>query len=239
MVDVIGIMLAAKDGGWVEYLIPVIIFAVYAIGGIAKAMSKKRQEQEQSGRSASSGSRYKPLDDSRSTDQRAAQRYKPIEAPQRSGPSRPAYAQGKNLPYAPRPDKQQAPAPAARQSEREPQVAREPANRPAVKYPQPAAVRPVRQQQPQQRDKPLPKRPASVYTVHAKPVTRPEVVKHKKVSMRKVAPVKRLKAEPKQDREFGVSLEKLTAADNLRNAIIYSEILGKPIALRDAGDFAL
>ena len=45
MTEFVRIILAAGDSNWIEYLIPVVFVIVYALSGIAKAVSNKQQEK--------------------------------------------------------------------------------------------------------------------------------------------------------------------------------------------------
>ncbi len=217
MTDLLEMILAARrkgGGGWVQLLIPIVFVVIYVVSGLAKMKRGARDEdieleEEPSLRDTEGKLRYKALD----------------EAGARERPAAPRSVQprAKQLPYA---------KPSARPA----------AQRPAPRQPrQPAELRPVqdrRQIQPQiQRPRP---RPAPAARRHTRPRPKPERAEPKpapRVAQKPRLPQKPAAAAVKPPAEVvhkrRTLRQDLSGSSNLQRAIIYSEILGKPLALRD------
>ncbi len=211
MNDLFDIVLAAKDDGrsWINMLIPIVIVIVYAISGIVKMKSnvdKEQPTQEQQ------KPRYKPLDEQgRGWERPAAE----PTAPEMSPAQRRQVDRQIERKLAPEPARQ--PAPARPQQRRTLEAFLETiAPKPPTAAPQPAAAQ-ARQQR-----------------LGAQAAQRQQTARKikPKASPRK-AKVATKKKPPAEPSPIASLAERLAQPDEIRRAIIYAEILGKPIALRD------
>jgi len=212
MNDLLDILLAAKDDGrnWINMLVPIVIVIVYAISGIVKMKSNLDKEQPTEEQQKP---RYKPLDDqSRGWERPAAE------------PTAPEMSPGRRRQVDRQIERKLAPAPARQPAPARPQQRRTleaflqtVAPKPPTAAPQPAAAAQARQQrlgaQAAQRQQTARK---------IKPKALPQKAK--------VAAKEETPAEPSPIASLS---ERLAQPDEIRRAIIYAEILGKPIALRD------
>ena len=204
-----------KGGGWVQLLIPIAFVVIYVVSGLAKmkrgASDEDIELEEKPGAPSREGTfRYKVIDDT--------------AAAKRPAAPRSVQPQAKQLPYA---------KPSARPA----------AQRPAPRQPrQPAELRPVqarRQTQPQiQRTRPRPAPAARAPTPRPRPKPeRDEPKPAPRVAQKLRKPQKVAAAETKPPdqavRKRRTLRQDLSGSSNLQRAIIYSEILGKPLALRD------
>ncbi len=212
MNDLLDILLAAPknvSGEWIRILIPIIIVIVYAISGILKMRSNLNKEQPTEDRQKP---RYKPLDDqSRAWERPAAEPAVPEMSPaQRRQVDRQIERQ--LVPAATR-----QPTPARPQQRRTLEAFLETiAPKPPTAAPQPAAA-PARQER---------LRAQAAQRQQTARKIKPKVPPPK-------AKVAARKKPPAQPSPITSLTERLAQPDEIRRAIIYAEILGKPIALRD------
>ena len=207
MTDFLETILAArkKGGGWIVPIIFVVIYIVSALGKLKRGGGEEDIEFEKrpSLRDTEGKFRYKSLDDTA-----ARQRTRP--APRQPLPTQPRQPL-RPQPAARRPQPTVKPRPARVPSHLRPQV---PSVRPGPI--QPAQVHPPRHKPKQRRVKPKaapravqkPRQPQKVAAAVVKP---PAEVVHKPRTLR----------------------SDLSGSSNLQRAIVYSEIWGKPLALRD------
>ena len=232
MNDFLEIILAQGGRNWIDFLIPVVIGAIFVLRVLARAWSNKQDKTQQEIDRSSPGDRSGP------------KRYRALEGkrpPQEPGP---VQRRAQHLPYA-RPGQQPA---QQRQPQQRQQVApstrrivpEEQVEQPVFRQPEPKPQRPtsliermmeqvemaaaekIKEMTPQ----PMPK----------SPVARPKKVKRKPASqaIRKYKKtVQKAEALPIGEKGQFASLSYLSDKENLRKAIIYSEILGKPLALRE------
>ena len=213
------------DDGWMQLLIPVVIVIVYAVGGILKMRSNRKEQQPDEGSAVKP--RYKPLDNTGWT---STARKEPAGAEMS-----PAQRRGADQ----RIERELAPP-----VRRQPQPVRRPnaggVTRPEERKtleafletvaPKPLAVKIAEEQ-------------ARVKAnAKANPAQWPRSSKRRQASQKrkpKVAPEaarKKASSKPQTPKEVSPTAslaERLSQTDELRNAIIYLEIIGKPIALRD------
>jgi hypothetical protein len=230
MIDFLEIIVAArKNGGWIQLLIPAVFAIIYVVSTIAKlkrggAEEDIEFEKRPSLRDTEGKFRYKALDETGARERPA-------------GP-RPVPPQAKTLPYA----KPGAPgALRQRPALREPLPAQPRQPQPAPRRPQPT-VQPRPARVPSHlRPQVPPVRPGPIRAAQAPPPRpRPETIKPKAAPPRvaqKPRQPQKVAAEVKPPAEVvrkRASLRAdLSGSSNLQRAIIYSEILGKPLALRD------
>jgi FtsZ-interacting cell division protein ZipA len=210
MTDFLETILAArkKSGGWVELLIPIIFVIIYVVSALAKMKKGARDGQIElkerpSLRDTEGKFRYKSLDDTA-----ARQRTRP--APRQPVPTQPRQPI-RPQPAARRPQPTVQPRPARVPSHLRPQT---PPVRPSPI--QPAQVRPPRPKAKQRRVAPK-----------AAPRAVQKLRQPQKVAAAVVKPPAEVVHKPRTLRAD------LSGSSNLQRAIIYSEILGKPLALRD------
>ena len=209
MIDFLETILAAKKRG-AGWLVPVIFVAVYIISGIVKMKSAKREQQQGKAGQEQPKPRYKSLEDTTTA--------------RRQGTTQPRTRQ---LPYA-------KPA----QQPRQVQPRSEPvgAGRSDIG---PAGQRPVRPLAPQRRDELL-LRPQRAVAAASPPVPARPVPQAAKPEPAPKVTIEQLRKKTDQAQTQPIpaqtpfaSLSHLTETDNLRMAIVYPEILGKPLALRE------
>jgi hypothetical protein len=206
MTDFLETILAArkKSGGWVELLIPIVFVVIYALSGIAKLKKGARDGQ--------SDLKEKPSP----KDAEGKFRYKSLD--DTAGPKRPAGP--RPVPTQPRQRQPIRPQPAARRPQ--PTVQPRPARVPSHLRPQTPPVRPGSIQPAQPRPKAKQRRVA--------PKAAPRIIQKLRQPQKVAATVKppaEIVHKPRTLRSD------LSGSSNLQRAIIYSEILGKPLALRD------
>lgn len=208
MLDLLSMMLAARNRTPnFEWVIPVIFFAVYAFSAIGKVL-KERKDKQQQEESPKPKPRYKSLDDE--------QERLPVTGQQR---------RAQRLPYAPKQPQRTRPV--------------------TPRTVEPAAFEELSVSAPQ------PVRPAAAHptvrSVSASTPKRIPTATHKRthaVRARTTTAVKRQaapateksitpKPQPKPATQKSRLAELLTDNNDLRRGIIYSEIFGKPIGLRD------
>jgi hypothetical protein len=216
MIDFLETFLAArkKGGGWIVPIIFVVIYIVSALGKLKKGGAQEDIEFEKrpSLRDTEGKLRYKALDE-------AGARERP------AGP-RPVPPRTKTLPYAKpgvQPTTQRQPQPVTRRPQ--PTVQPRPARVPSYMRPQMPPVRPgpIRPAQ----MPPLQPRPKQQ---RVKPKAAPRVEKPRQPQKAAAAVVKPPAEVVHKSRTLRADLR---GSSNLQRAIIYSEILGKPLALRD------
>ena len=239
MLELLKSVLAARKKGLSENLFEVIIFiviaAVYAIGGIMKmrsSSSEKDKGRRQGVGPAVQKPRYKSLDDL---------------AGNTTGTRRDSHRQ--TLPYMKQPGRKAPPSISGRRRERvsdqmvsrkrqtapttrPEQISRtdEPASRSRTVQKKPVIKSPAPQRRYKMDTKRAPRR-----TVSRQPaVTKQVVVKTKQQAQPQQT---RVEAEPQEavqkSKEPLALLKSLSKPDDLKMAIIYSEVLGSPLALRD------
>ncbi len=214
MNGLLDILLAAPknvSGEWIRLLIPIIIVIAYAVSGILKMRSKLDKEQPTEEQQKP---RYKPLDgQSRNWERPDAEPAVPEMSPgQRRQVDRQIERKLVPQPAAPR-----QPAPARPQQRRTLEAFLETiAPKPPIAAPQRAAA-----PAPQQR-----RRAEAARRQQAARKIKPKAPPPKA----KVAAKEKATAQPSP---IGSLTERLAQPDEIRRAIIYAEILGKPIALRD------
>ncbi len=226
MISLFDIPLAARrpnlDGNWLEILIPVVIIIIYAVSGILKMRSNLKEQQE--GRK--SERRYRPLDeqeewqepDTEAMEKESArlERLLELKPAPRPGPARPRPApQGQQLQANERRTLDaflatEAPTPLS--------------DRIAEARKKAEAL--VRAQQAQAAKEPLWPRAAERMEIARtrKPKVPAPTVSPAAAKPRTVPPV-----PPPEAHVLGDLKDNQT----LRNAILYAEILGIPVALRD------
>ena len=232
MSDFLEMVLAARrkgDGGWIQLLIPIVFVVIYALSGIAKLKKGTGDEESKlkerpSLKDTEGGKfRYKALDE-------AGARQRPV------GP-RPVPPRAKTLPYA----KPGAPGtPRQRPTLREPLPAQPRQPQPAARRPQPTAQPRSARVPSRMRPQEPPVRPGPIRPAQAPPRPKPKPIKPKtapRVVQKPRKPQKVAATEVKPPAQIvrkRASLRAdLSGSSNLQRAIIYSEILGKPLALRD------
>ena len=218
------------DGGISEIVIFIVIAAVYALSGILKMRSKDKDASKFSKRDIPEH----PI--------RTKPRYKPLA----DAPPSPAATRGKvqkALPYAKQVARKPAPR-QMRQQQRYPQQPR-PARPPqrtveskpeeVIKKilepffePQKPEQRPQRQARPTRR-RPAVRRPETEQAA-AEKARRQKAKPAAKADKKKAAPAP---AKPASPPPAFASLEHISQPDNLKMAIVYAEILGQPVGLRD------
>lgn len=209
MIDFLETILAArkKSGGWVELLIPIIFVIIYVVSALAKMKKGARDGQielkERPSLSDTEGKFRYKSLDDTAARQRPAAPRQPLPTQPRQ-PIRPQ-------PAARRPQPTVQPRPARVPSHLRPQV---PSVRPGPI--QPAQVRPPRHKPKQRLVKPK-----------AVPRAVQKLRQPQKVAAAVVKPPAEVVHKPRTLRAD------LSGSSNLQRAIIYSEILGKPLALRD------
>jgi hypothetical protein len=213
------------DDGWMQLLIPVIIVIVYAVGGILKMRSNMKEQQEDKGPEAKP--RYKPLNDTGWT----STARKEVAAPEMSPAQRRGADQRIERELAPSVRRQPQPA-------RSPNVGRvtKPEERKTLENfletvaPKPLAVK-IAEERAKAQARPKPQQPQWPRSSKRRQAAQKRKPKVAPKGAGKAAPV-RLEAPELISPTLSLG-EKLSQAAELRNAIIYSEIIGKPIALRD------
>ena len=211
MNNLLDILLAAPknvSGEWIRILIPIIIVIVYAISGILKMRSNLDKEQPTEEQQKP---RYKPLDDQGSGWQRPSA--EPAAPEMSSGQRRQVDRQieRKLVPT-------EQPTPARPQQRRTLEAFLETIapTPPTAAKPQPASAQ-VRQQRLRAQ---AAQRQQTARKIKPKASTPKGKVAAKKKASPQLSPITSL-------------TERLAQPDEIRRAIIYAEILGKPIALRD------
>ena len=212
MNDLLNTILAAGkrnfDFSWV---IPLIFFAVYVFSAIGKFLQQRKEKQleEESPRPKP---RYKPLDNGR----------------QKPTSLTPEQRRAQRLPYAPR--QSQQPKPVAPRPVQPVRLRPE-----SVKEPLTPVLQPVKPTVQRVTPRSMPTQPTVRKRTHAVKARTATAVKRQpqpvKARQRIAKPKPQPTAKPaaKQSR----LAELLTDRNDLRRGIIYSEIFGKPIALRD------
>ena len=231
------LVLAARrkkpDGSITEIVIFIVIAAVYALSGILKMRSKDKDASKFSKRDIPEH----PI--------RTKPRYKPLA----DAPPSPAATRGKAqkaLPYAKRVARKPAPR-QMRQQQRYPQQQPQRPVRPPQRTvetkpeevikkilepffePQKPKQRPQRQARPTRRRRPAVRRPETEQAAAEK--ARRQKAKAAAKPAKKKAPS--APAKPVTAPAAFASLEHLSQPDNLKMAIVYAEILGQPVGLRD------
>ncbi len=208
------ILLAAPknfSGEWIRVLIPIIIVIVYAISGILKMRSNLDKEQPTEEQQKP---RYKPLDDQRHGWERPS-----------AEPAVPEMSPGRRRQVDRQVERQLVPEPAPRS---QPTPARPQQRRTLEAFletiaPKPPTAAPQRAAAPARQER-----------LRAQAAQRQQTARKIKAkappTKAKVAAKKKAPAEPSP---ISSLTERLAQPDEIRRAIIYAEILGKPIALRD------
>ena len=218
MNGLLDILLAKNgDGGnWIEFLIPVIVVIAYAISGILKMRSNLDKEQLTEEQQTP---RYKPLDSQTHDWERPAA--EPAE------PSAPEISPAQRRQVDTQIERKLAPAPAP---------ARQPIpTRPRQRKTLDAFLETVAP------PKPLNAMKAQVAAAQTREKRHRAQAAQRQQTARKIKPkpaprkakVAAKKKTPPQPSPIGSLTERLAQPDEIRRAIIYAEILGKPIALRD------
>jgi len=223
MTDLLEMILAARrkgGGGWVQLLIPIAFVVIYVISGLAKMKRGAQdedielEEREQPAPGQPGEFRYKVLDDT--------------AAAKRPAPPRSVQPRAKQLPYA------------------------KPSAQPTAQRPTPRQSRPVAPgPQPRVRPRPIQaRREAKIQVPRPRPRPAPSAArprpKHKRAEPKPAPRVAQKPRQPQKPAAAAVSeppaeavrkrrtlRQDLSGSSNLQRAIIYSEILGKPLALRD------
>ncbi|HIJ67337.1 MAG TPA: hypothetical protein HPP87_09360 [Planctomycetes bacterium] len=232
MVDFLENILAArdKDGGWIELLVPIVIVVIYAFSGLAKLKRgeiEKKLEKRPSHRDTEGKFRYKALDEAAASRPAAKERSVSPRA--------------KTLPYAkekaatgagqqpaargpvPAQQRQQYSLPPRPQPKAPPRPVRQTSYiRLQTPSPRPATFRPA--QTPLQRPKPKSGTPVGPLKPKPAPKATQQLRKPQKVAAEEAKTVQKPRRSLRAE---------LSGSSNLQRAIIYSEIVGKPLALRD------
>ncbi len=205
---------------------------IYGLGGLAKARGGQKEAEEEDRQPQRPGDRpqqvprYKPIDNQPATRRTTSQRARTLPYARDAGADKPA---------GPRPQ-----APQQRRPIQRPQ--------PPARAQRPASPPPPPAQQPQygqrQHRRPIPV--AQVEHLQVRPAaSRPQPRPASRSATRKVRRPKPAKPaaavqKPLQSSQpapviplEALSISSLREPDNLKMAIVFSEILGKPIALRD------
>ncbi len=215
MNDLLDIVLAAPknfSGEWIRLLVPIIIVIVYAISGILKMRSNLDKEQPTEDRQKP---RYKPLDgQSRSWEKPSAE------------PAAPEMSPGQRRQVDRQIERKLAPQPTA---PRQPVATRAQQRKTLDAFletvaPKPLIAAKIQPAAAPSREKRL--RAQAAQRQQAARKIKPKVPPKKA----KVAAKEKTPAQPSPIASIG---ERLAQPDEIRRAIIYAEILGKPIALRD------
>jgi hypothetical protein len=193
MTEFVRIILAKGDTNWIEILIPVVFVIVYALSGIAKAMSNKQQEKGDKVRKSIQPSRGRPA----GVQERPGVRGRPegVVERERAGAAAPRDERG---------------AVGGRKQgvlELMVESAMAKASAPPRVPPKPPVTRRIK-------------------------VGGGEAVHKPAVAVRKYSAEEKAEPAVKAPGAFA-SLRHLGEKDNLRMAIVYAEILGKPVGLRD------
>lgn len=213
-----------SDSNLIEIVIFVAIAVVYALGGILKMRSgEKKSEKEHI----------------QQTDETMTRRYKPLK-PTVETPPKASQTSRRTLPYMKKTNQARAVPPQARrdtrirqQREQQPQRTVRPKAEEVIKKilkpifePQKPAERPQRQPRPSRPHRAA-KRPQMQKPADAK--ARRDLAYAKAAKTPKAKKPAAAVSEP----TIFVSLGHLSQPDNLKMAIVYAEILGQPIGLRD------
>ncbi|MEE8305878.1 MAG: hypothetical protein V3R81_01365 [Gammaproteobacteria bacterium] len=220
MNSLLDILLARKGDGnwnWVELLVPVIFVIVYAIGGILKMRSN--------------------LDKEKSTEEQQKPRYKPLDGRKHSWEQPSSEPAATEISPAQR---RQVDRQIERKLAPEPAPTRQPARQPiptrskqrktldafleTVAPPKPLNAMKAQAAAAETRQKRLRAQNTQRQQAARKIKTKPAPRKAKVAAKKK---------PPSQPSPTDSLAERLAQADEIRRAIIYAEILGKPIALRD------
>jgi hypothetical protein len=218
-----------KPGGSLfEIVVFIAIAVIYALSGIFKMRSKDKESKKL----------IQPPKQPRGEQIVPKRRYKPLAEPQSSpvgtrGPTQ------KALPYAKRiAPKQTVPSRQMRQvraPQQPPQRAVPPTAKEVIRQILEPFFEPEKPPQRPQRPRPTRRRPAAKRTKTAE-----ETARQDRMDKAQAATVKPPKAKAPaapavavSQRPQFVSLEHLLQPDNLKMAIVYAEILGKPVGLRD------
>lgn len=215
MNGLLDILLAAPKnfrGDWIRVLIPIIIVIVYAVSGILKMRSNLDKEQPTEEQQKP---RYKPLDDQ----SRGWEKPSPEPAASEMSP-------GQRRQVDRRIERQLVPEPAA---PRQPAVARPQQRRTLEAFLETIAPKPPIAAKPQPAAAPARERRLQAQTAQRQQAARKIKPKAPPPKV-KVAAKEEVSAEPSPISSLA---ERLAQPDEIRRAIIYAEILGKPIALRD------
>lgn len=186
-----------------EWIVPVILVVVWIISGIGKLIAAARQERKQREKQRSVPGQPEKK-----------MRYKPI--PDASAPRRRERAVPQNVPV----ERVRETAPAAERVKPKPK--RQGTVASLKKAMQDAIEEAYAQQARRQAPKPVAKRPKKVQRQMTRKVPKPAKPMAEE-------PVKKVEVKPQE----GSVLRELLEKENIRKAIIYSEILGKPLALRE------
>lgn len=228
MIDFLETVVAArkKGGGWIVPIIFVVIYIVSALAKLKRGGAEKDIELEKrpSLRETEGKFRYKALDEAGARERPAGPRPVPPRAKTLpyAKPGAPGAPRQRPAPRQPLPVQPRQPQPAARRPQ--PTVQPRPARVPSHLRPQVPSVRPgpIRAAQaPPSRPRPKPIKPKAAPRVAQKP-RQPQKVAA--AAVKPPAEAVRKRRTLRQD---------LSGSSNLQRAIIFSEILGKPLALRD------
>ncbi|MBE0537958.1 MAG: hypothetical protein IH624_20040 [Phycisphaerae bacterium] len=233
MISLLDIPFAARrpnlEGDWIEIVIPVLIIIVYAISGIVKMRSNLKEQQKEA---AHEEPRYEPLDEASSgwdrsggeVDEREAARLERLlevkPMPQVAPAVTPRHVPEETLQHAQPQQRRTLDAFLAT-----------PAPKPLAERIAEARAKAEAQARPQAEsrvDGPLWPRASERQQVAR---TRKPKVPAPPASAAKAAVAR--PAEPAAARQPSPALDDLREMDNLRRAIIFSEILARPVAFRD------
>lgn len=197
-------ILAANDeDGKYSWIVPVVFITVWIIGKVGSGIAAAKENRKEL-------QKHK----SRSERDESKMRYKPI--PDSSSPQRRQTA----IPQAVPVNRVRETAPAAERAKPKPKKTGTVAS--LKKAMQDAMEEAYAQQTKRQARKPVARKPIKVQRKTTRKVpTRPKPAAKE--------PVKQVEVMPQE----GSILKELLERENIRKAIIYSEILGKPLALRD------
>ncbi|MCK4960176.1 MAG: hypothetical protein KAT00_12270 [Planctomycetes bacterium] len=230
----------AESGGWFQILVAVAFMVIYGLGGLAKVRNAQKEAEEEGHEPEHPDERpqrpprYKPIGDQPATRRTTSQRARTLPYARDAGTGEPAETRPQPRQVHP------VPRPASRpQTPQQPTPAR--VHRPASPSPPP-----VPQAQHGQRPHRRPVPVAQVEHAQVRPATsRPQPRPASRPAVRKVrrpkpakpakiaAPAKKAPQPVPVIPLEALSIASLREPDNLKMAIVFSEILGKPIALRD------
>jgi len=224
MIDFLETIVAArkKGGGWIVPIIFVVIYIVSALAKLKRGGAEEDIELEKrpSLRDTEGKFRYKALDEAGARERPAGPRPVPTRAKTLpyAKPGAPGAQRQRPAPSQPLPVQPRQPQPVSRRPQ--PTVQPRPARVPSHLRPQEPPVRPG------------PIRPAQASPPRPRPKTTPRVAQKLR---RPQKPAAAVVSEPPAQvvRKRRTLRQDLSGSSNLQRAIIYSEILGKPLALRD------
>ncbi|MCF7955537.1 MAG: hypothetical protein K9M75_07030 [Phycisphaerae bacterium] len=211
-------ILAARDGGRdFSWVVPVVFVVIWIISGVGKVIAAARQDRKQREKQRSAGGQRE-----------AKMRYKPIPGSSAPEPQRRDRSMSQTAPIERVRDKKPAYDHVRDEMPDAEQFNREPKHQGTIASLKKAMHDAMEEAQMQK---------AKRVAIKAEATRRPKKVQRKTTRKVPAAP-KPMAKEPVMEVEVlpqeGSVLRELLEKDNIRKAIIYSEILGKPLAMRES-----